>query len=197
VNNAIEKVALQRTIEAQRLELLQLARFDALTGLYNRRYFLECLEQELQRAQRYGLPLCLLMLDLDHFKQINDTHGHLMGDRVLATAGIILREALRTTDILGRYGGEEFCVALPHTPLDQAHGVAERLRQSFTPERFALADGLALEVTCSLGLCAFAPGMPDLEALLQRADQALYSAKAMGRNCVVVAPGTARCAGGV
>jgi two-component system cell cycle response regulator len=187
VDNAMEKVALQHMIEEQRLELLRLARFDALTGLYNRRYFLENLTQEIQRAQRYGVPLCLLLLDIDYFKRINDTYGHLAGDQVLATVGSRLQSAVRTTDFLGRYGGEEFCVALPHTPLNPARGVAERLRQGFAAERFALTDDLSIEVTCSIGLCAFDPAVPDVEAMLRRADHALYNAKALGRNRVVVA----------
>jgi diguanylate cyclase (GGDEF)-like protein len=110
-----------------------------------------------------------------------------VGDQVLATVGRRLRETLRTTDVLGRYGGEEFGAVLPQTRLEQAQGVAERLRQRLAGEPCVLAHDRSLTVTCSIGLCAFTPGMPDVEALVRRADQALYTAKAQGRNRVVVA----------
>jgi two-component system cell cycle response regulator len=169
-------------------ELQRLARYDDLTGVYNRRYLLDRLAQEMLRARRYGSPLSISMLDLDHFKQVNDTYGHIMGDTVLATVASILRQAIRATDILGRYGGEEFCIVLTETNIEGGRLVAERLRQRIAAEEFPVADGGAFYITCSIGLAQFGPHIQDVMAFLDLADRALYKAKASGRNRVVLAP---------
>ncbi|GIX46361.1 MAG: hypothetical protein KatS3mg131_0572 [Candidatus Tectimicrobiota bacterium] len=168
-------------------ELYRLARFDDLTGLYNRRYLLDRLAEEFLRARRYGSPLCVAMLDLDHFKEVNDTYGHLMGDTVLATVGGVIRATVRATDIAGRYGGEEFCLVLTETKLEGARLLAERLRRRVAAEPFPAPHGATFFVTCSIGVAPFTPDMRNVTTLLARADQALYQAKAAGRNRVVLA----------
>jgi len=169
-------------------ELMRMARFDELTGVANRRYLLDRLTQEMLRARRYGSPLCILMLDLDHFKRINDTYGHIVGDTVLATVASILRQTIRATDIPGRYGGEEFCVVLTETKADGAHLVAERLRRRIAAEAFPAAAGQSFHVTCSIGLAPYHETIKDVLAFIARADQALYRAKAAGRDRIVHAP---------
>ncbi len=169
-------------------ELLRLARFDELTGICNRRYLLDRLTQEMMRTRRYGSPLCVLMLDLDHFKRVNDTYGHIIGDTVLATVANILRQTVRATDIPGRYGGEEFCVVLTETKLGGARLVAERLRRRIAAESFRTPSGEGFQITCSIGLAEYEPSMQDVLDLLNHADRALYQAKAAGRNQVVQLP---------
>ena len=170
------------------MELQQLVRFDELTGLYNRRYLLERLTQEIQRARRYRSPLSLLMLDVDHFKRINDTHGHIVGDTVLAAIAAELQRALRATDIPARYGGEELCIVLPETQLDGAYLLAERLRHQIAALTFTNTGGQTFLVTCSIGAAMLPDRAADSRAFLALADGALYQAKAHGRNCVVLAP---------
>jgi diguanylate cyclase (GGDEF)-like protein len=169
-------------------ELRRLSRFDELTGLCNRRYLFDRLTQEMLRARRYGSPLSVLLLDLDHFKHINDTYGHLIGDTVLATIASIIRDTIRATDIPGRYGGEELCIVLTETRLDGACLVAERLRRRIATESFPVTDSGRFHVTCSIGLAQYRDDMKDLGAFLERADHALYQAKSAGRDCVVAAP---------
>jgi diguanylate cyclase (GGDEF)-like protein len=168
-------------------ELRRLARFDELTGLCNRRYLFDRLTQEMLRAQRYGSPLSLMLVDLDHFKQINDTYGHIMGDTVLATVAGIIRETIRATDLSGRYGGEELCIVLTETKIDGASLVAERLRRRIAAECFPAASGGMFHVTCSIGLAQYHDTMKDVVAFLEVADHALYQAKGQGRNRVVQA----------
>jgi two-component system cell cycle response regulator len=169
-------------------ELRRLARFDALTGLCNRRYLCDRLTQEMLRARRYGSPLSILLIDLDHFKRINDTYGHIMGDTVLATVAGIIRDTIRATDIPGRYGGEELCVVLTETKIAGALLVAERLRRRIAAERFPIANGGMFHVTCSIGLAQYRDDIKDLVAFLELADRALYQAKASGRDRVVQTP---------
>ncbi|QLA18710.1 sensor domain-containing diguanylate cyclase [Desulfolutivibrio sulfoxidireducens] len=161
--------------------LVRLATTDGLTGLFNRRRFLEASEAELERSNRYGHPASLLMFDVDHFKSINDTRGHDAGDRVLTALGRIARETLRTVDILGRIGGEEFAALLPETGLEEAARIAERLRRAVSA--MELDTGAApLSVTISLGVAQWTGPGEDLEALLKRADEAMYRAKEAGRD---------------
>jgi len=162
---------------------------DGLTRIHNRRAFDERLVEELKRHQRYSSHLSLLMLDLDHFKQINDQHGHQAGDSVLREIGRVLQDALRSTDFGARYGGEEFVVILPQTSEDQAWILAERLRRSIASVQFAFA-GREFQVTTSIGVATLKPGALNKRMdLLRQADQALYQAKSSGRNMVCVSGG--------
>jgi diguanylate cyclase (GGDEF)-like protein len=191
VRYSLEFVLAQFASERKRVqqeeELQRLTRFDELTGLYSRRYLLERLAQEMLRAQRYGAPLSILMLDVDYFKRVNDTYGHIVGDAVLATVAGVLRTAIRATDIAGRYGGEEFCIVLPETPLAGAGLLAERLRQQVATAAFPVVPGGGLQVTCSIGVAQWSNALTDPLAFLASADRALYAAKTAGRNRVVAA----------
>jgi len=163
-------------------ELLVQATHDALTGLYNRRYVEDVLGNEIERAERHARPLAVAILDADHFKGVNDAHGHQTGDEVLRAISERCRNTLRSNDVLGRYGGEEFVVVFPETNLEEAGVVAERLRAAVADSPIKVGDD-ALGVTVSIGLAAHAPGQ-DTDKLLQRADAALYNAKHEGRNLV-------------
>lgn len=162
---------------------------DGLTRIHNRRAFDERLVEELKRHQRYGSHLSLLMLDLDHFKQVNDQYGHQAGDMVLRDIGRVLQDSLRSTDFGARYGGEEFVVILPQTSEDQAWILAERLRRGIATVQFGV-DGHEFQVTASIGVATLAPGSLNKRLdLLRQADQALYQAKTGGRNMVCVSGG--------
>lgn len=166
--------------------LRRLATTDPLTGVYNRRHFMEQVEQELARHQRYRKPASLVMLDLDHFKRINDTYGHAAGDAVLCHCTALTHQVLRRVDALGRLGGEEFAILLPHTPLEGAREFAERLRERIVAMP-AQHEGVAIPYSTSLGVTDFSPGdSPD--SILARADAALYLAKEGGRNRVIATP---------
>jgi diguanylate cyclase (GGDEF)-like protein/PAS domain S-box-containing protein len=156
---------------------------DSLTSVYNRRGLFQIGEFELSRARRIGRPFCALMLDIDHFKRVNDHYGHATGDQTLRGLAERCRIISRTVDIIGRYGGEEFVVLLPETHLESARLVAERLRQSITTEPFTTDSG-PLRITVSIGV-AEAVDLDTLGTLIERADSALYAAKDAGRNCVV------------
>jgi diguanylate cyclase (GGDEF)-like protein len=159
---------------------------DALTGLYNRWYVIEKIDTELNRALRHGSPMSLLMLDIDHFKRINDTWGHAAGDEVLKSVGKLLRDSCRVYDVPGRYGGEEFCIVLPETRMGNTAAVAERIRQRFETTQLPCGDGESVVITASIGIAGMdEPGSNDIlspAALIDRADRALYSAKSRGRN---------------
>lgn len=159
---------------------------DGLTRIYNRRTFDERLVHELKRRQRYGHDLSLLMIDLDHFKSINDTYGHAAGDDVLRRVGGILQESLRATDLAARYGGEEFAVLLPHTQEEDASRLAERIRSRIESSVF-MSCGTPYRVTASIGVASVEAGALDREGdLVLKADQALYDAKRNGRNMTVI-----------
>ncbi len=160
-----------------------LARTDALTGLANRRAFDEAAELEVQRAVRYASPLVLVMTDLDHFKAINDAHGHHVGDKVLQHFAQVLADSVRTIDIVGRWGGEEFVILMPGTELDEAVQAAERMRQAVLQAPPPLDDPM-YAYTASFGVAAFSLELPTMVSLLGRADAALYLAKKHGRNRV-------------
>ena len=164
-------------------ELKRLARTDSLTGLCNRQHLMALLAAELDRASRYHHPLSFMILDLDHFKSINDSHGHLAGDKVLVTFGSIIRGMARSADFAGRYGGEEFCVGLPETTLAGALQVAERIREATANTSVELEAGGTARVTCSIGVAEVTSA--DVDQLIARADAALYEAKRLGRNRVV------------
>lgn len=161
-------------------ELTSDANLDDLTGLYNRRW----LEHALPRLLELEAPQCLLMLDVDHFKQYNDSQGHLGGDQALVALANVLKTTLRPYDYAARYGGEEFIVLLPNVGLPEAIEVAERIRQSVSAYPIRDAEGASLPgITLSIGVAALGPGMTP-EALIGAADEELYRAKAAGRNCV-------------
>lgn len=168
-------------------ELEKLARTDSLTGLLNRQHLMERLEEEMDRTFRYERPLSLMIIDLDHFKDVNDSHGHLVGDAVLKSAATMIVRTLRKTDFAGRYGGEEFCVVLPETGLKGATGLAERLRKSIEGSRHPLDDGTELTITCSIGVAE--ASCRNIEETIAVADAALYLAKRSGRNRVERAAG--------
>lgn len=170
-------------------ELSEISSKDALTGLYNRWYVIEKIESEINRALRHKTPISLLMLDLDHFKRVNDTYGHPAGDLVLQVVGRLLRESCRIYDVPGRYGGEEFCIVLPETHLGNSTTVAERIRRRLAETQFD-CSGSRIEVTASMGIAAVTDEDSVLSAssLIERADQALYTAKSRGRNRVELWP---------
>ncbi len=174
----LEREQLMRQLEEQ-------ASTDSLTGLLNRRAFAARAQQEMVRAQRQQGALCVAVLDIDHFKKVNDTHGHDTGDAALKATAEACRRTLREVDVLARFGGEEFVVLLPDTPLADALQVAERLRLAIAALRLPLPDG-ELVFTTSIGVAAVTPGQP-LEQALKAADEALYAAKHGGRNRVVAA----------
>ncbi len=165
----------------------QAARLDPLTHVLGRRGFTEAAEQEIQRCLRYHHPLSLIMIDIDHFKTINDTHGHAAGDAVLVGFAQLLTSEVREWDVVGRLGGEEFAVLLPSSGADQAVAVAERMRASVRNAQ-ASVRGQPLQYSASFGVAEFQPRELTLDSLLARADAALYAAKRAGRDRVLLAP---------
>lgn len=164
--------------------LADIARHDGLTGLLNHASFMSLLRAQIEEAHRYGYPLALMMIDLDHFKRINDQYGHQLGDRVLAAVAKIVEGSGRISDTAGRYGGEEFAVLLPHTNLDAAVSLAERLRETVKALRIEGADGLTPSASFGVACIAEADRETTLDMLVQHADQALYRAKSEGRDQV-------------
>jgi len=160
---------------------------DHLTRLYNRRYFMNRAGEEIERSLRHQAPLSVLMIDIDHFKEFNDTYGHATGDRVLQTVARAMQDALRKPDICARHGGEEFAVLLPSTPGDSAYYVAERVRRTLSGTRYT-GLGLSAEanITISVGVATCPRDATDLDTLMELADKALYRAKAAGRDQVVL-----------
>lgn len=177
---------LQDELRDKNEQLSQLSATDPLTGLRNRRYVDEILNIEVLRARRYKTPLSVLMADLDHFKHVNDDHGHQAGDAVLRGVADVLRSSLRATDVGGRYGGEEFIVVLAHNDVEGARQLAERWRTAVENTPFAIPGGGVAEVTISIGVAGSVG--PEIEAtdLVAAADAALYAAKQWGRNRVCV-----------
>ena len=169
---------------ALRLRLEQQATRDGLTGVFNRRHFLAVAGQEIRRCQRAGSPLCVVMLDIDHFKAINDTFGHAMGDRALQELTATTRKSLRDTDVFGRLGGEEFAIVLIDTELRQGLLAAERIRHQIEALQLLADDGTCIPLRVSLGVTELSATADCLETLLAQADQALYRAKEGGRNRV-------------
>lgn len=161
-------------------ELRQFSERDPLTSLYNRRKLYLLLAGELKRSRRHGHPLSLMLLDIDHFKRINDTFGHDIGDLVLTQVAEQISAMLRSSDILARYGGEEFVIACPETGMDGAEVLAEKIRCSIRDFSFPKAGEVTISVGISLLTCE-----DDVNTLIKRADKALYKAKEMGRNVVV------------
>lgn len=189
-NEMLERRVQERTValEDANRRLGELSATDQLTGLKNRRYLDTLLHEEFQRCFRYGRPIALLLLDIDHFKHINDRHGHVVGDDCLRAVAEALRQAVRApVDRLARYGGEEFCVVLPETDAEGGDVVAERIRSGIEALDFRV-DGQPVPVTVSVGVAAMVPASAeDAKLLVLSTDRALYAAKDAGRNCVRVA----------
>lgn len=177
----LETVALQASAAIDHALLYQSAITDPLTGLYSHRHFQQCVEQAVRHAERSGQAISLLIMDLDHFKEINDTYGHDVGNDCLIQVGNILRNILRDSDILARFGGDEFEILLPDTDISKARGVAEKIRRKLEKERFSEH----VDIKATLGVASFPRNGADGQTLFLRADEALYDAKKKGRNCTV------------
>jgi len=181
------KLRASLSLLAKRLtEVWTLATVDQLTGVLNRQAILTELEKEIERAARYNHQLSVVMVDLDHFKRLNDSHGHAAGDVMLRQIAEILRTNLRAVDVVGRYGGEEFLVVLPETDVDAAASLAEKLRRLAGRHVIVMPDGYRASATLSAGVAGGFGGHLDLESLVRDADNAMYSAKALGRDQVYV-----------
>lgn len=161
--------------------LAKISRTDGLTGLFNRSFWEECLKEQFDHAQVINSPCSLVIFDIDHFKKVNDTYGHTVGDDVIRETAAILLKLARQTDMCGRYGGEEFTALLPDTTADQAHYFAERLRKRIESEVIK-SCGVEVTFTVSLGICQFHPKLGDHLEWLQQADANLYHSKQNGRN---------------
>jgi len=181
-----ELLAIEGQLTEKTAELEQLAYYDTLTGLYNRRCILEKLNEWLRHVRRYHVPLSIVMLDIDYFKHVNDAHGHRVGDRVLAELADFMRRSVRQTDLVGRYGGEEFLILLPRTDATGAVKMARRVCRALRAAPLHDAGGGALKVTASLGAAEYCEG-DDEDSLISRADAALYRAKEAGRDRVELA----------
>jgi len=170
-------------IETLQAQLQKQAMQDGLTGLFNRRYFDSSLQRELVRAAQESYPVAVILMDIDYFKKVNDTFGHQAGDRVLQVFADLLRQYSRSSDIVCRYGGEEFVLALPGITLNNAFQRAEQIRLSFQAARIKFGDR-EINTTVSGGICVFPDNAKIGDDLLLLADKALYAAKAYGRNCI-------------
>ncbi len=181
-------VSVRKEAEMERLKLIEKlkhrSRTDGLTGILNRQYLDIRLNEEIRRAKRYGNPLSLIMLDIDNFKPINDTYGHLVGDKILITVSDIIKETIRDIDIAGRFGGDEFMIILPQTPIDVGTRVAERIRSKIEQFKIPLKKGGFISFTVSLGICQYHSKFKDMREFIANADKAMYSAKQNGLNRV-------------
>jgi len=186
---AIVAVCLEMAVSRAQLQYLGLT--DALTGVNNRRFFDQRLPEEIARSQRAGTAVSCLFIDVDHFKRLNDRHGHQAGDLALRALAERVRASLRQADVLARYGGEELAALLPQAEQDQAVEIAERVRERIAGSPLAIGDGLTTSLTVSIGVATLAPDGPSAdpsalgERLVQAADRGVYQAKAAGRNRVV------------
>ncbi len=183
----VSKLAKRLTVAYQTISHMAIT--DELTQIYNRRYFHMIFEQEISRSKRYGHSISLLMVDIDHFKLVNDTHGHQIGDDVLVEVADIVKSATRKADVVARYGGEEIAVILPETDIIGAVGCAEKIRRNIEEKIFMTIKEQPLRVTVSLGVSCLEhiekAGEDEVKNLIKMADDALYQAKEFGRNRVV------------
>ncbi|MBA3270444.1 MAG: GGDEF domain-containing protein [Acidobacteria bacterium] len=180
-------VALDNALRVQRAEALSVT--DDLTQLYNSRYMNQVLRREAKRASRSGRPLSLLFVDLDGFKAINDTHGHLSGSSALVEAARVIRRSGRETDVVARFGGDEFALILPETGSEGAAGVGDRVRERIAAHTFLQSEGLEIRLTVSVGVATLPDVAGSAEELVHAADAAMYRVKAAGKNGVIVARG--------
>lgn len=164
-------------------EIYRLTTIDGLTQIFNKRYFTESLEREIARSNRYRRDMSLVMFDLDHFKAINDTYGHLAGDQVLKTLALTIKAKIRREDLFARYGGEEFAIVLPEIDGYNAHQFAEKIRRIVENTEIVF-EGTRIPVTISMGVATLEAETSDAASLIKRADERLYEAKKSGRNCV-------------
>jgi diguanylate cyclase (GGDEF)-like protein len=177
--------ALDNALLLKRVEALSVT--DDLTLLYNSRYLNQVLRRETKRASRSGRPLSLLFIDLDGFKAVNDTHGHLFGSRALVEAAAVIRQSARETDVVSRFGGDEFALVLPDTGGEGAYAVGERIRERIAAHRFLSADGLDIHLTGSVGVATLPDVAASAEELVQAADKAMYLVKESGKNGIQAA----------
>jgi two-component system, cell cycle response regulator len=177
--------ALDNALQLKRAEALSVT--DDLTRLYNSRYLNQVLRRETKRASRSGRPLSLLFIDLDGFKSINDRHGHLFGSRALVEAAAVIRGSARETDVVARFGGDEFALVLPDTGAEGAYAVGARIREKIAAHRFLMSDGLDIRLTASVGVATLPDVAGSAEELLQAADAAMYLVKDRGKNGIQAA----------
>lgn len=180
-------VALDNALTMQRAEALSVT--DDLTQLYNSRYLNQSLRREVKRAARSGRPVSLLFVDLDGFKAVNDVHGHLLGSRALVEAAQVIRGSARETDVVARFGGDEFSLILPDTSAEGAAAVGDRVRERIAEHRFLSAESLDIRLTVSVGVATFPDVAGSAEALVKAADTAMYRVKGSGKNGVLIARG--------
>jgi len=188
LNTGKRIVTLERSLRTANEENRRLSVTDPLTGAYNRRYLMEQLPREIERSARYGRRVSVIMCDVDHFKKINDTHGHLVGDEVLKWFVAMLEKGIRTSDWVARYGGEEFVIVLPETDVDSAANAANHLREQIAASAFIM-PGAHFPVTASFGVSGWRKEIPPaatLDALISKCDAGVYASKAGGRNQVTV-----------
>ena len=178
-------IAIENAILFQRTEQLTIT--DDLTKLFNSRYLNLYISREIKRCKRHGIPLSVIFLDLDGFKSVNDAYGHLAGSRTLTEVGGILVEAVRESDILARYGGDEFVVVLPETPPSGALVIAERIRKAIESHSFLKDQGLEARISASFGIASYPDHALTPEGLIQKADQAMYRVKERDKNGIEVA----------
>lgn len=182
-------VALDNALMLKRSEALSVT--DDLTSLYNSRYLNLVLRRETKRASRSGRPLSLLFIDLDGFKSINDAHGHLCGSRALVEAAAVIRSSARETDVVARFGGDEFALVLPDTGGEGAYAVGERIRERIAAQKFLAGDGFDIHLTASVGVATLPDAAASVEELMRAADMAMYRVKESGKNGIHVAPAPA------
>jgi two-component system cell cycle response regulator len=185
IDDALKKWNDMQLSKANQEELETLATIDGLTGLLNRRAIINKLEEKIRIAHRYNEDLCLLLMDIDRFKEINDRYGHIAGDDVLETVASIIRQNIRETDYAGRYGGDELLIIFPITTLHTASQIAERIRRTIENTIMKNRDGRSYNVTVSQGISSYIPD-ENQENFLSRTDEALYKAKQNRRNCVAI-----------